>query len=188
MKTVENGSSVRLHYKGTFPDGEVFDDSRMRGQMMEILVGKGQLIKGFESALIGMSEGETKTVNLTSDQAYGPPRPEMIVTAPRTAFPEDFKFEVGLRVQGKNQTGQPVLAKIVSFDAEGVTLDHNHPLAGKDINFEIEMVEIGDETKAANKASTLNEHTVKELRVFAKERGLSGYSRMNKSELIQALS
>tara|TARA_R110000824_G_scaffold177978_1_gene357508 strand:+ start:28 stop:480 length:453 start_codon:yes stop_codon:yes gene_type:complete len=142
MKTVTNGNNVKLHYKGTFPDGEVFDDSRLRGAAMSILVGRGKLIEGFESALIGMTEGQIKNVNLTANEAYGPLRPEAIVTTPKSAFPEGFPFEVGLSVQGKASSGQPVLAKIISFDNSEVTLDHNHPLAGKDINFEIELVEI----------------------------------------------
>jgi len=146
MKTVENGALVKLHYKGTFPDGEVFDDSRLRGQTMDVLVGGGQLIKGFNDALIGMTEGQTKTVNLTADEAYGHPKEEAIVKAPREAFPTDFEFEVGLDVQGKGPNGRPMLAKILEFDDESVTLDHNHPLAGKDINFEIELVEIAKDT------------------------------------------
>tara|TARA_B100001123_G_C15234305_1_gene996480 strand:+ start:728 stop:1171 length:444 start_codon:yes stop_codon:yes gene_type:complete len=142
MKTVTNGNAVKLHYKGTFPDGEVFDDSRSRGQTMSIMVGQGQLIKGFESALIGMAEGEIKTINLTADEAYGQPVPEAIVTAPRTAFPENFPLAEGMPVTGQSADGSPVHAKILSFTDTEVTLDHNHPLAGKDINFEIELVEI----------------------------------------------
>jgi len=149
MKTVTDGNSVKLHYKGTFPDGEVFDDSRLRGETMNILVGNGQLIKGFESALLGMTEGETKTINLTADEAYGQPKEEAIVTAPRNAFPEDFPFEEGLSVQGRGSMGQPMMAKILSFDENEVRLDHNHPLAGKDINFEIELVEIEETNSSA---------------------------------------
>ena len=142
MKTVENGSSVELHYKGTFPDGEVFDCSRDRGETMNILVGQGRLIKGFESALLGMTEGQTKTINLTADEAYGPIIEEAIVSVPKEAFPENFAFEEGVTVQGSNKNGSPVMAKIVEFDGKIVKLDHNHPLAGKDINFEIELVKI----------------------------------------------
>ena len=149
MKTVTDGNSVKLHYKGTFPDGEVFDDSRLRGETMNVLVGNGQLIKGFESALLGMTEGETKTINLTADEAYGQPKEEAIVTAPRNAFPEDFPFEEGLSVQGRGSMGQPMMAKILSFDENEVRLDHNHPLAGKDINFEIELVEIEETNSSA---------------------------------------
>ena len=147
MKTVTNGNAVKLHYKGTFPDGEVFDDSRSRGQTMSIMVGQGQLIKGFESALIGMTEGQTKTINLTADEAYGQPVPEAIITAPRTAFPEDFPLAEGMPVTGQSADGSPVHAKILSFTDTEVTLDHNHPLAGKDINFEIELVEIEETTE-----------------------------------------
>ena len=141
-RTVENGNSVKLHYKGTFPDGEIFDDSRVRGETMNVLVGNGQLIKGFESALIGMTEGQVKTVSLTSDEAYGPTIPEAVVTAPVDAFPPDFPFEVGMPVMANAPNGQSMMATIISFNETEVTLDHNHPLAGKDLNFEIELVEI----------------------------------------------
>ena len=135
MKTVENGNSVELHYKGTFPDGEVFDSSWDRGKTMNILVGQGQLIKGFESALLGMTEGETKVINLSADEAYGQVIEEAIISVPKSAFPEGFPFETGTSVQGQNSAGSPVIARIVKFDDNEVTLDHNHPLAGKDINF-----------------------------------------------------
>jgi peptidylprolyl isomerase len=184
MKTVENGSFVKLHYRGTFPDGEVFDDSRLRDQMMEIVVGKGEIIKGFEQALIGMTEGETKVINLSSEEAYGPPRPEMIVSTSLQAFPDNFEFEVGMKVQGKSPTGQIVLAEIISYDEDNVVLDHNHPLAGKDINFQIELVQIeGD-----NEIADYNKLTVKELKAFAKNQGLKGFSTMKKSELIELLT
>jgi len=146
MKTVENGNAVKLHYKGTFPNGEVFDDSRERGEMMELLVGAGRLLKGFENALIGMKEGDVKTINLTADEAYGQPVEAAVLTVPKGSFPPEFEFKVGGRVQGAGPMGQPVLAEIVSFTDEEVTLDHNHPLAGKDINFEIELVEIDKST------------------------------------------
>ena len=146
-RTVENGNSVELHYKGTFPDGKVFDDSRVRGETMNVLVGNGQLIKGFESALIGMTEGQVKTVSLTSDEAYGPTIPEAVVKAPVGAFPPDFPFEVGMPVMANNPNGESMMATIISFDENEVTLDHNHPLAGKDLNFEIELVKIEENTE-----------------------------------------
>ena len=150
MKTVTNGNAVKLHYKGTFPNGEVFDDSRSKGDNpLDILVGSGQLISGFESALLGMTEGEIKNINLTPDEAYGQPTEEAIITAPKAAFPEDFPFEEGLPVSGQAPDGRPVFARIVSFTDTEVTLDHNHPLAGKDINFEIELVEIEETTETA---------------------------------------
>lgn len=184
MKTVENGNTVHVHYKGTFLDGEVFDNSRNRGETIQVLVGNGVLIKGFESALLGMTEGEVKTVNLTSDEAYGPVRQEAFITAPRSAFPPDFEFREGLSVTGNSANGA-FQARIISFTEEEIKLDHNHPLAGKDINFEIEIVKI-DELQAVNKA--FDEYTVKELRAFAKEKGIKGFSSMKKSELVESLN
>ena len=116
MKTVTDGNSVKLHYKGTFPDGEVFDDSRLRGEAMNILVGQGRLLPSFESALIGMAEGEVKSISLTSKEAYGDRTDNAVVTTPKSAFPENFPFEVGLTVQGTGPAGQPIMAKILSFD------------------------------------------------------------------------
>ena len=145
MKTVENGNAVQLHYKGTFPDGEVFDDSRQYGDPMAIKVGAGALLKKFESALVGMSEGEVKNIELTSEEAYGEPLIEAIVQVPRDAFPPDFEFEKDMLVAGRGPMGEPVRARVLEFDEETALLDHNHPLAGKDINFEIELVKI-DET------------------------------------------
>ena len=142
MKTVTNGNNVKLHYKGTFTDGEVFDDSRTRGETMAVLVGEGRVLPGFENALIGMTEGQTKTVSLGADEAYGQSNPQAITTLQKDVFPPDYEFVPGQRVQGNSANGQPILAKIVSFTDTDVTLDLNHPLAGRDINFEIELVEI----------------------------------------------
>ena len=142
MKIVENGASVKVHYRGTFPDGEEFDNSRTTGTPMRVMVGTGNLIKGFESALVGMEEGQTKTINLSAAEAYGSIQEGAIVKVPKAAFPEDFEFQEGLMVQGRSPQGKEIRAKIVSFDESEITLDHNHPLAGRDINFEIELVEI----------------------------------------------
>lgn len=184
MKKIQAGTTVNVHYKGTFKNGEVFDDSRARGDTMKVLVGSGQLIKGFNDALIGMTEGETKKINITSDNAYGPRFPQAIFAAPRSSFPKDFPFEEGLPVSGQNAEGQPIRARIISFSDTEVILDHNHPLAGKDLNFEIEVVKI-DGSKTTQ---TFGNHTVKELRAFAKEKGIKGFSTMKKAELIETLS
>jgi len=183
MKTVENGASVQLHYKGTFPDGETFDDSRLRGRMMQVLVGEGRLLPRFESALLGMTEGETKSISLTADEAYGQPIPEAITKTSKDQFPEEFPFEVGLSVQGQSSDGRPVMAKIISIDNDSVILDHNHPLAGKDINFEIELVKID-----GSESQSFDNYTVKELRGFAREKGIKGFSTMKKAELVESLS
>tara|TARA_A100001391_G_C4859456_1_gene222045 strand:+ start:67 stop:522 length:456 start_codon:yes stop_codon:yes gene_type:complete len=144
MKKVQMGSAVNLHYKGTFTDGQVFEDSRMRGNTMPVLVGAGKVMPAFEAALIGMTEGQTKKIKLTSAEAYGPRHEEAVITTSREAFPDDFIFQEGLPVSGQTQDGRQSMATIVSFTDTEVTLDHNHPLAGKDLNFEIELVKISD--------------------------------------------
>ena len=184
MKTIENGNLVELHYKGTFPDGEIFDDSRERGVPMSVQVGNGNLIPAFESALVGMTPGQTKTINLTAAEAYGVHHDEAVVTVSRTAFPEDFIFQKGVAVTGHNPDGNRFNATIISFDDESVVLDHNHPLAGKDINFDIEILTVdGDQNN-----KSFNDYTVKELRTFAKQRGIKGFSTMKKAELVESLS
>ena len=141
-RTVKNGSVVSLHYKGTFPDGQIFDDSRSRGDTLMVVVGSGRVLPDFDNALVGMSEGQTKKISLTPERAYGPVDTDAIVVTPKSAFPEDFPFVEGMPVSGQTSDGQVVRAKIVAVDEESVTVDHNHPLAGKDINFEIELVKI----------------------------------------------
>lgn len=138
--TVQSGQQVKVHYKGTLDNGTVFDDSRERGQTLDFTVGSRVLLPDFENAIVGMSVGETREFNIT--EGYGPRQEEAVVTVPVSAFPEDFEFKVGNPVQGTNDSGQMVQAIISSFDDEGVTLDHNHPLAGENLNFEVELVEI----------------------------------------------
>ena len=141
---VVTGNNVTLHYKGSFADGETFDSSYERGQPISTIIGSGQLLGGFESALIGMKEGQTKTVNLPAEDAYGQPNPQAFTTVERTAFPTSYDFIVGQQVQGTREDGSPLIARIAAFSEEVVTLDMNHPLAGKDLNFEIELVGIGE--------------------------------------------
>ena len=139
---VTNGTTVKVHYKGTLSDGQEFDNSHTRGQTLDFKVGAGQMIKAFNDAVIGMSEGQTKSFTIPAADAYGEYNPEAFTTAPRTAFPPNFNFEVGAEVQGQTPTGQPFLAKITAFENDEVTLDVNHPLAGQDLTFEVEMVEV----------------------------------------------
>lgn len=144
---VKNGNTVSVHYKGTLSDGTVFDESRTRGKTLSFTVGSGQMIGGFNNAVIGMSAGESKTVSLSSDQAYGPLNPEATQVVPKEAFGEGFEFKLGEMIQGNAPTG-PFIAKIQEVKDTEVTLDFNHPLAGKDLKFEIELVSI-DDTEAA---------------------------------------
>ena len=140
MSKAENGQSVKVHYKGTLDDGTVFDHSRDRGATLDFELGGGTLLPDFEAAVIGMTVGETKEFSI--GEGYGPRKPEAIVPVPKTAFPEGFAFEVGETVQGLTPEGKPLVATIAAVDEETVELDHNHPLAGKTLNFEVELVEI----------------------------------------------
>ena len=142
MKKIENGSKVSLHYRGTFDDGTEFDSSHKRGQPMLCEVGSGQLISGFDSALGGMTAGETKNISLSPDEAYGERNPDAVQKVPRTAFPDGFELKEGATVYGQTAQGQEMMAKIDSFDDDSATLDFNHPMAGKNLNFEISVIEI----------------------------------------------
>ena len=151
MKLVEHGQKVKVHYRGTYSDGEEFDNSYTKGKALEFEVGSGQMIPGFDSAVFGMSEGEKKTIALTPDMAYGDHNPTAVQKVQKTLFPPEFEFIVGEMVQGNTPQG-PFVAKITAEDEEQVTLDLNHPLAGKDLNFEIELVEIQTQETTEEKA------------------------------------
>jgi len=139
---VEKGQTVSVHYKGTLDDGSEFDNSHARGEPMQVEVGSGRLIKGFDAALMGMTVGETKNISLSPEDAYGSLNPEAVEEVPKTAFPPDFEFKDGEVVQGRAPTGQPIVARIVEQKENTVVLDMNHPMAGKNLNFEIELVSI----------------------------------------------
>ncbi len=139
---VENGDTVSVHYRGTLEDGTEFDSSHTRGEAMTFQVGSGQLIAGFDEAVPGMTEGEVKNVTLTPEQAYGPVVAEAVQVVEKTQFPPEFPFEVGQTVSGYGANGQPMAATIQELGDTTVTLDMNHPMAGKSLNFEIELVSI----------------------------------------------
>ncbi len=144
MSKVENGKTVSVHYVGTLDDGTEFDNSRTKGEPMSFEFGSRRLIPGFENALVGMEVGETKEVHITAEEAYGQPNPELVQEVPRTIFPEDYEFKIGTTVQLQNAAGQPMLARIeeVQAEAETVSLNFNHPLAGKNLNFAIELINV----------------------------------------------
>jgi len=139
---VQSGQKVSVHYRGTFDDGSEFDNSRNRGEVMQVEVGSGQLIAGFDTALLGMTVGEVKNIHLNVDEAYGPVDDDAVQEAPKNLFPPDFTFNAGEVVQGQASTGEPIIAMIVEEKESTVILDMNHPLAGKDLNFEIELLNI----------------------------------------------
>jgi len=132
------GSQVEVHYTGTLEDGTVFDSSS-KGDPIPFVVGEGKLIPNFESAVIGMQEGETKSMTIPSDEAYGPYRDDMVVKIGKSEVPDGI--EVGNVLQSNIQ-GRDVYFTVIEMDPEVVTLDANHPLAGKDLNFEITLVKV----------------------------------------------
>ena len=141
MKT-QKGSKVKVHYIGTLNDGSEFDNSYKRATTIDFEVGGGQMIKGFDDALVEMEIGQKKTVNLKPEEAYGPRREEAITAVAKENFPPDFEAKEGEMVQGRTETGQPINALIIEVQDNDVILDMNHPLAGEELNFEIELVEI----------------------------------------------
>jgi FKBP-type peptidyl-prolyl cis-trans isomerase 2 len=142
MSKVEKGQTVKVHYIGTFDDGVEFDSSHSRNQPLTFEVGSDQMIPGFDAALPGMEVGEKKNIHLEPDIAYGPTNPAAVQVVPKNVFPPDFKAIVGATVAGQNQEGKQLMAKILAFDMHTITLDMNHPLAGKSLNFEIELLEV----------------------------------------------
>ena len=140
MKKVETTSKVKVHYTGKLEDGTIFDTSLTEGrEALEVQLGEGQLIKGFEAGLIDMSEGEKKTIELSVEDAYGEPRPEFINEIPKSNVPEGV--QEGENLQGMGPQG-PVNVKVTAVNEETVTLDANHPLAGKKLIFDLEVLEV----------------------------------------------
>jgi peptidylprolyl isomerase len=136
---IENGKVVSVHYVGKFTDGEVFDSSEGRGTL-QFEVGSGQLIPGFESAIIGKVVGDKVTANITPEEGYGLVREDLIVSVPLDKMPGDVEVGQALEAQGENGQSAQVFVKEINED--NVVIDGNHPLAGKDLVFEIEVVEI----------------------------------------------
>jgi peptidylprolyl isomerase len=192
---VQNGHNVHVHYRGTLDDGTEFDNSKVRGNTLGFQVGSGKMIRGFDNALLGMSVGDSKKVALTPGDAYGDRDPDAFQTIPKLAFGEDFVFKLGETVQGNGPRG-PFLAKIHDVRDSDVVLDFNHPLAGENLTFEIELVSIDGATTAAaaapaataTAASAWNKSMKKaELLEVAKQQGLDVNTRTTKAQLISAL-
>jgi FKBP-type peptidyl-prolyl cis-trans isomerase 2 len=141
MAKVKKGDTVRVHFTGRLKDGTVFDSSVER-EPYEFTVGKSGIIPGFEQAVIGMKPGETKTAKIPAAKAYGPRRKDMIAVVDRSKIPTHLEPETGLRLQINQADGSKVPVKIIKVSGSKVTLDANHPLAGKDLTFDIELKEI----------------------------------------------
>ena len=141
MQKPQAGNTVRVHYTGTLEDGTQFDSSR-GAEPLEFAMGQGQLIAGFENAVAGLSTGDSCTVTLTPDQAYGESNPDMVQQVARELMHEGVELEPGMVLQGQAGDGRVDNFTVVSLTEETVTLDANHPLAGKTLTFEIELVAI----------------------------------------------
>jgi peptidylprolyl isomerase len=141
MTQVKSGDTVAIHYTGTLLDGSTFDSSDGR-EPLEFEVGSGQIIPGLDGALPGMAVGDKKVVKIGSEDAYGPINPEMRQAVPREGIPADIPLEVGVQLQMQTPDGQAMPVMVVEVDEATVTLDANHPLAGKDLQFDIELVKI----------------------------------------------
>lgn len=141
MAKAKKGDTVKVHYAGKLEDGKVFDTSLER-EPLQFKIGEGQVIPGFEEAVIDMDVEETKTANIPSDKAYGPNRKDLIIEVDRKNLPADLKPEAGKQLQIRKPDGQLVLVMVTDVTESKVTLDANHPLAGKNLIFEIKLVEI----------------------------------------------
>ncbi len=141
MQQVKQGDTVKVHYHGKLTDGTTFDSSEGR-EPLEFEVGSGQVIKGFDDGVSGMEVGQKKTIQIPVNDAYGPKDENMVVQFPKSNFPADLKPEVGMQLNMTNGSGQVIPVVIVEVGEEDVTLDANHPLAGQDLVFDLELVEI----------------------------------------------
>jgi peptidylprolyl isomerase len=141
MQQAKKGDKVKVHYHGKLTNGNTFDSSEGR-EPLEFEIGGGMVIAGFDDGVTGMIIGEKKTVNIPADQAYGPKQEEMIMEFPKDRFPADMVPEVGQQLNMNNGSGQNFPVVIVEIKEEIVVLDANHPLAGEELVFDLEMVEI----------------------------------------------
>ena len=144
VATVKKGDTVKVEYTGTLEDGTVFDSSESHKEPLEFQVSAGQVLPGFENAMIGMKNGESKEIKLAVSEAYGEYNPQFIRKIPRSQLPKDQEPKVGMVLMVGLPNGMQVPVKIVSVDAESVSIDLNHPLAGKALNFKIKIVGIED--------------------------------------------
>lgn len=141
MSQAKSGDSVKIHYTGTLDDGTQFDSSAGR-EPLAFTLGSGQVIPGFDKAVDGMTVGDKKSVNITPEDAYGPHQAQMVQEVPRSALPDDLEPAEGMGLQAQGPDGQVVNLVVTSVGEDSVTVDGNHPLAGKALNFDIELVSI----------------------------------------------
>jgi peptidylprolyl isomerase len=141
MDTVERGDTVKVHYTGRLVNGMVFDCTTGSSPLI-FIIGEGELIPGFEEAVMGMKIGESKKVKVSADKAYGPYHKDLAMVLNHDQLPEDFEPEVGARLEMPHEMGCPIIYTVTEVSESTVTLDANHILAGKDLIFEIQLMEI----------------------------------------------
>lgn len=138
--TIEEGKKVKVEYEGKFDDGTVFDSSKKHGKPLEFEVGKGQVIKGFENAVKGMKKGDEKEVKITPEQGYGDKNPDLKQKIPKDQLPKDKEVKPGMMLIVSSPDGQQMPATILNVDDKEVEIDLNHPLAGKNLNFNLKVI------------------------------------------------
>jgi peptidylprolyl isomerase len=141
MSEAKHGDTVKVHYTGKLKDGTIFDTSTNR-HPMQFTIGDGQIIPGFEQAVVGMRPGQLKTVQVPTDKAYGPHREDMVVTVDHDQFPESLEPEVGQTLEITGSDGLKAVATVADVSKDTVTLDINHPLAGEELVFDIQLIEV----------------------------------------------
>ena len=141
MTEAKNGDTVKVHYTGKLKDGDVFDSSE-GGEPLEFTIGEGQVISGFEEAVLGMSPGKSKTVEIPADKAYGERVDDLVVQIDREEMPPDMDCEAGQKLRVGGSDGPAAVVTVLEVTEAAVTVDGNHPLAGEDLTFDIQLVEI----------------------------------------------
>ncbi len=137
----KNGDTVKIHYTGRLTDGTVFDTSRERDPL-EFTLGEGQVIPGFEDGVTGMSPGDKKTIKISADQAYGARHDELVLEVGRDQLPPDMSPQVGQHLQSQQPDGEVITFRVTQVNDKSITVDANHPLAGQDLTFDVELVSI----------------------------------------------
>lgn len=141
MAKAKTGDTVKVHYTGKLNNGDVFDSS-VNADPLQFTIGQKQVISGFEDGVIDMAIGDKKTIEIPAANAYGLRRDDMTQTVDRGVMPAEIELKVGLQLTAQDPDGQPFMVTIAKFDDDTVTLDGNHPLAGQDLTFDVELVEI----------------------------------------------
>jgi peptidylprolyl isomerase len=141
MGQAKANDRVKVHYTGSLKDGTVFDSSVKR-EPLEFTIGQGMVIPGFENGIIGMNVGDKKTISIPPDQAYGEHRDDLVGIVDRTRLPENVNPEIGTVLQARSPEGEMINVTVTAVTEAGVTLDINHPLAGKELVFEVDLIEV----------------------------------------------